>query len=445
MHEKLVNRLNEFIQLEHDIRSATSEDALGFVVVNYLRKLVRYESAVWLHASTAGRAKNEFRVATVSGVSDFENSAPLVQLSQNFCNTPALTLRDTEIHRTDTLPSALAGDLQQLELSQIVSVAVIPGQSVLLLFRENVWQLHELQLLQQVAEVVSHSQKALANSAIKTSRFSRSSWKQPGWRWVACALCLLALIPVRQNVIANGEIAAVAPAVVSSGLAGVVEEVLVRPNQNVQAGDLLVRFDADELTLQQASIEKELRLATEKLRKAQQLSLNDSDEVNTISDLKAKMDLRHLELDYINEKLSRLEVRAPSDGVVLFSRKKDWEGRAVQSGEKIMEVASHNDRKFEIWVDPADAIELERGGDVRFFPDADPLKSLNGQVEQVSYFSSHSGGVELGFRVIAHSEENEKPLRLGTKGTFRLYGKRVLLGYQLLRKPLSVVRRTVGV
>lgn len=466
MQDKLVNRMAEFIQLERDLRAASTEKALGFVLTNYLHKLLSYDVALLaldnnsrsMRKPIGKRSNHDYKVSTVSGVSEFDQDAPLVLFSEQLANQRDIQLHDTQIHTKDTLPSALRHSFAQLEFSELVTVKMDKGNALAVLWRNTEWQISELQLLQQVSDVASHSLQALQGSGpiSITSRIkhSISTLIRPSWRWVACGIVALSFLPIKQSVIASGEVAPALPTVVAAGLDAVVKDIQVIPNQHVLKDQVLVNFDGSILTHERSTIAAEVDLAKEKLRKARQQSLNSTLDGNTFSELETQINLKQLELDFIDEQMSRLQISAPRDGIVLFTRKKDWEGRAVMTGEKIMEIAGTDDNQFEIWLAANDAIGLESGSKVKFFPDANPLYSVDGEVKQVGYFAASSKNNEHAYRVVAtrqapsNSDETAKQsttLRLGMKGTFRLYGKQVRLGYHLLRKPLSAVRRTLGV
>ncbi len=466
MQDKLLNRMAEFIQLERDLRAAPSEKALGFVLTNYLRKLLAYDVALLVSGAAVSASDSKLfskggiaRVVTVSGVSEFDEDAPIVDFAQQVVNQRDLPLQDTQVHTAGTLPTSVRSAFSEIEFSQFATMSMSSSGSALVLFRDTDWQLSELQLLQQVSDVASHALHALQRNNKKKfrSRFRSSvnSVFKPQWALVTCGLLALTFLPVRQSVIASGEIAAVSPTVIAAGIDAVVKEVQVLPNQYVEKDQVLINFESSSFKHQRTSVYSELELAREKLRKARQQSLNTTTDGHVFSELETQIKLKQLELDYIDEQMSRLQIRAERDGIVLFSRKKDWEGRAVMTGEKIMEIAGTDDSHFEIWLSANDAIGLDTGAPVKFFPDADPLQTITGNVKQVGYFAASSASShEHVYRVVASrnhtgSETSEKndgsDLRLGMKGTFRLYGEQVSLGYHLFRKPISVVRRTLGV
>lgn len=443
---ELVQKLANFMQFERDLRSAKTMEAFGFVVCNSIKKLLDFDSALLLVSDATSTPATQL-VTTVSGVSMFDAEAPLVKLSQSLVNSKELKIRDTELHSIERLEANLSSALTTLQLKELVTVALVPGRITLVLIRHSAWRSKELQLLQQVAEPAGHAALPLLASQ-KPKRFSLTMLR-PGNKWwlAAVAAFILAFAPVRQSVIATGEISARSPSIVASGLNGVIKDILVAPNETVVAGQTLVLYDDTELSLKLETLTEELGLAQERMRKARQQNLNSNraDQNNQFADLQTQVDIKTMELAYIAKMMERLEIKAMSDGVALFSRAQDWIGRSVVTGEKILEIADANDQQFEIWVAANDAIDLPDGSDVKFFPDAFPLRSLKGSIESVSFYATQNTPETMAYRVLAQLEEQDEQLRLGMKGSFRLYGDRVALGYYLFRKPLSAIRRGVGI
>lgn len=456
MRDKLINRLTDFIQFEKEVRAANSVNSFGFTVCNYLHNLIRYDVALLLVEKSG-----KLRVQSISGVSDYDRQSPLVLASEALCNNREVRLQDTCVHVTEALSPDVKSIFEDIHIQQSVTVTLddIAGDNhnesgrklvrvprgMLVLIRSEPWQQQELKLLQQTRDVMRHALAALGISNKSRKLALLVPGLKPDWRWAVCALILISFIPVPQSVIADAEVTARTPVVVAAGLNGVVEEVLVRPNEHVKSGQLLVRFDSTDLAHRKNTLQQELSLAKERLRKARQHSLIATSERTRIAELESQIELKQLELEYVDDSISRLELRADSDGVALFSRQQDWMGRAVSTGEKIMEIASITDSQFEIWVAANDAIEITEGRQIKFFPDARPLQSVRGSVNSVGFSAVQNNSDLLAFRVLAEPEDVESTLRLGMKGTARLYGDKVMLAYHILRKPISAIRRTVGV
>ena len=92
----------------------------------------------------------------------------------------------------------------------------------------------------------------------------------------------------------------------------------------------------------------------------------------------------------------------------------------------------------------ADAIALEPGAEVTLFLTAYPLQPLHGRVLETSYQAHPSDEGVTSYRLLASIDGDAATARLGLHGTAKLYGKRVLLGYYLLRRPLAAVRAWTG-
>jgi len=116
MHDKLINKLTDFIQFERELRSAPDINALGFTAVNYLRRLVKYDVALLL-VEKNGRQ----RVNSISGVSDFDSRAPLVTTCEALCNHPDISVDNTRVHVGDTLPANIAQKFDDIRITQLVS------------------------------------------------------------------------------------------------------------------------------------------------------------------------------------------------------------------------------------------------------------------------------------------------------------------------------------
>lgn len=440
MHEKLIHKLTDFIQFEREVRAASSVNALGFTACNYLHKLLDYDVALLL-VDKSGKQ----RVNTVSGVSEFDLSSPLVLASEALCQNKDIPLDNVRVHVSESLPVPVARKFEDIQLQQVATAGLIEDRATLVLGRSNPWQKHELQLLQQVSEVLGHSMNAFNDRKTPAVVNKILPGIKPNWRWAVFAGLLLSFVPVPQSIIASAEVTARSPSVVSSGLNGVIDDILVRPNERVSKGQLLVQFDSTDLTHRKRTLENELALAEERLRKARQHSLNTTIDRSEFAELASQIELKNLELNYVEETIKRLELRAQSDGVVLFSRKQDWLGRSVVIGEKIMQIATADDSQFEIWVAANDAIDISEGKSIKFFPEAQPLQSVKGSVESVGFFASNEDTEQLSYRVLADPTDDYESLRLGMKGTARLYGERASLAYHLLRKPISAIRKHAGV
>ena len=71
-----------------------------------------------------------------------------------------------------------------------------------------------------------------------------------------------------------------------------IEEILVRPNETVSKGQVLIRFDDTDLTHRKNTLQQELALAEERLRKAKQKTLNSTAERSEFAELASQIELK---------------------------------------------------------------------------------------------------------------------------------------------------------
>jgi multidrug resistance efflux pump len=257
-------------------------------------------------------------------------------------------------------------------------------------------------------------------------------------------LAALLLVPVRQTALAPTEIVSREAQIISSPIDGVISQILVRPNQAVEAGTPL--FSLDETTLRSRAdvLGKEVAVADAELLAASQRAFDSPQSKGELTLLEGKSQQRRAELAAVQAQLKRTRVLSPRAGVAVFSDPNDWLGKPVATGERIMRVADPAQPAMLIQLAVADAIALEPGADVTLFLTAYPLTPLKGRIIETSYQARPSDEGVVAYRLLASIEGAPEHARLGLHGTAKLYGGRVLLGYYLLRRPLATLRAWSG-
>jgi hypothetical protein len=160
--------------------------------------------------------------------------------------------------------------------------------------------------------------------------------------------------------------------------------------------------------------------------------------------LQARLEQQRAETGYLRDLLARIELRAARDGIAVFDDPNEWLGRPVTTGERILLVADPARVALEIRLPVADAIRLEPGAEVRLFLNTDPGAPVPAVLEQAGYRAQPGPDGVLGFRLKAQFPAGAAPLRIGLKGTAKLYGEQVTLAQYLLRKPISALRTWLG-
>ncbi len=275
----------------------------------------------------------------------------------------------------------------------------------------------------------------------------RKSWlPSVRTRWILAVLLLAALlIPVRQSVLAPAEIISLESVVLASPVEGVVREVLVRPNQVVTLGQPLVALDDTTLRNRREVLIKSVGSAQAELLATTQKSFDSLQSRGEIAPLSGRVEERRAELAFIDEQLQRMALISPKDGITVFGDPNDWRGHPVAAGERIMLIANPAKLGVLVHVPVGDAIAIDPAAPLRLFLHVSPLSPLDGKVIETGYQALLSPDNIASYRVRAVLGEGSESSRIGLKGTAKLYGSRVALGYLMLRRPLAAVREWAGI
>lgn len=427
------SRFARLLALERELRHAENAAGVRYIAVNDLRRVLLYRQAAVIDIDPRGQQK----ITALSGVSAVEGDAPYVRwLSRIVANRAA--------HEYHVVDLAESPDATWREFSARFCLwlpLTAPGEksprAALWLAADQPWTNADLALAEHLADATAH---ALAAHDRGRRRFTLS-WR---WSWAALAATGLALfIPVRQSVLAPAEIAAADPLVVAAPLDGVIREVVMHPNQRVVAGETLLVFDDAALRSRYDLAVKALAVAETEHRAAEQAAFRDARSGAQLATLAAQVDLRRAELAYAAELLGRAVVRAESHGIALFADRNEWMGRPVRTGERIMALADPARVEIRVWLPVADAVVLVDAAEVRLFLDAEPLAPYGAVLIRASYAPEMSPAGVLSFRLAARLEGDSRP-RIGLRGTAKIYGEPVSLGFYLFRRPISALRQRFG-
>lgn len=415
---------------EHALKARTAAE-LAFVMVNDTRSLTEYHQAV-LHIAARG-------IVAVSGVSAIEADAPFtLWLKRVFRTIEAdreMSARDRE-EWSDWLP----------EHPLFLPLMDADGKRLgtLLLARDEKWDDGAAALLQRLADAYAFAWAA-KHRPPPLSQWRNRLTSLPRWKWIASGMVALALLfPVRLSVLAPAEIVPSDPAVIRSPLDGIIETVLVRPNQSVAAGQVLFELDRTTIAGKLEVAERALDSSKAELDQATQQAFFDSKAKSQWAVIKAKVEEKQSERAQFADLMTRSQVRAPRDGVAVMDDASEWIGRPVSVGERVLAIAEPGEVEVEGWLAPADSIALEPEDPVTLFLNTDPLAPVAAKLSYVAFEATLQPDGTLGHRVRARIDGDRLP-RLGLKGTARLDGDRVPLIYWLFRRPLAVARQWLGV
>lgn len=431
------------IRYEAELVAAASAAEAGFVAVNRLGMVLPYRLAVLLHPDALRGA----RVGSVSHLSEVDENAPFAQwlgrLVRLCGKEPVVVLTQA------TAPAELAGDWAEwLPEQAVLCKLAAPGGGdlgwILVAFDAEI-----------DAPAVSLLQLACRQVSLVLAAWHGRSWRMR-WRGqsrrtrtipliaLGVAVALL-LLPVRLSALAPAEVTPVNPASIAAPIDGVLARFNVAPNTLVKAGAVVASIDDTVVRNRYAMSVKGLDVARAEFARAGSKSFADDQSRSELLTLKARIDERGADVAYNEELLGRIQLRAPIDGLVIYSSPDEWVGRPLVTGERIAMVANPARASLTLHLPAEDAIDIEPGSKVRFYQNISPLDSLEAHVTETGYETQNTVDAGLAYVLRAEFETGAEPPRLGLRGTAKIYGHYVPLGYYLLRRPLGALRRMLGV
>lgn len=423
-----------FLGLQQQARRAGTVEQLAFAMVNDGQALFGFRHAALLIAG---------KVQALTGISVVEPHAPFVAFVERAASHLLSQGQLNEAHGIDPqrLDEQDRADWQSLSAPQAYWLPLKNRQNEtfggLWLAREQPFSEAEQSLLAQLADTYAHAWLAL-----QPRKPWRMRWPRKKLLLVAAALSLTLLVPVRQSVLAPAEVVPQGGRVVAAPLDGVIAEFLVKPNQNVTAGELLVRFDATSLKAQADVAERALGVAEAELKANAQRAFADAESSARIDLLAARVEQKRAELDYARQLLARSEVRAERAGIAVFADAERLTGKPVQTGERLMQIADPTQAELRIELSVGDAIALQPGAEIALFLDSDPLNRHGARLERSAYEAQTTAAGQLAYRLDASFVD--APPRIGLRGTAKLFGDRAPLAYYLMRRPLAAARQSLG-
>ena len=424
--------------------TSSSEADTCLVSVNAMAPLLGADQAVLWMRRVGGP-----KVVSVAGLATVERHTDFTHWFETLARWFTKSGGDAIVSVPDTFDDSYLQSergLYLLEHSLHIRLATAEGEFIggLFVARDQAYSAEELQALARFSQ--SAARMLLHWRARKRLRLAR--WL-PGPGSVVLAALIAGLgfaltIPVRQSAIASLEITARDAMPITATQDGVIERVLVRPNQEVRVGTPLVRYDGAVVRSKLFVAQQNVRVAQADLDRTTGKAFGDDAARTELRSLGARVAEKAAETRYLQELTRRLEIRATSEGLAIFTDAEEWAGRSVQSGERIMMLADPRKVWLTLYVPVEEAIPLTETPEIDFNLDIDPLRTLQARVVESAYEAVIMPDGRAAYLMHAELDANEPPPRIGLKGVARIYGEPNMLGYLLVRKPLRALRRMLG-
>lgn len=437
------------LELEAEIRRQQTEKELVFHLLNETRRLLPMRQAFCLaRRGTAGA----LQVIGASSLAAVDRNAPMVRWVERVVAALPPGQRDGAApHAFDRAAYGGADDpdAQAHPFGHALWLPMRrPDGSALggaLMFADQPWDEAQSRVAHRLADTYAHAWSALSRPA----RAWTHRLHDRRVRWIAAAAVLLACIfPVSMSALAPMEVVAADPAVVAAPLTGVVADILVPPNTAVQAGQPILRFEDTKLRNELELAQRKMQVAQARFSSTSQAAIDSSEANREVAINKAELELATAQHAYARELMDKAVVRAPLDGIAVYSDRRDWQGRPVETGQQIMKIANPARTEFSILLPVQDSLLIHDGARVTVYLDSDPLRPIDAHLLRAGYQAEKTESGALAFRLAARGDEADggqaRAARIGTRGTAQVYGGKVPLVFYLLRRPITVARQTLG-
>ncbi|MBF0282780.1 MAG: HlyD family efflux transporter periplasmic adaptor subunit [Zetaproteobacteria bacterium] len=440
------------LKLAQRCRQASDPKAQLFLLVNDTFMLSPYRQAVFFSFESG--------IQSISGTVTHEANAPFVQWMESVCRA-RIDSKQVERLEASMFPLGIADDwhvwLPPFALWLPIPESFSFAGGVLFLARDEPWRDEEMIWLSEWMQLWGQSY------ALKiTPSFSRYVGLRLGWgsnirkslrywRWgtrflVLVSLIVLAQWPLHLSILAPAELLPLNPSIIRAPMDGVIEEVLVEPNQHVKKGDLLIHYDRSGLGHRLKVAQFEWLTAQAEYRLQSQRALFDPESKSKLALLQSRMNALQTKVDYLRTVNEQGDIRSPQDGMIILTDPDDFLGRPVVTGERLMIVVNEQHAEIEAWIAPEDALDFSVGSRVVLYLNADPLHPLNATMRYMAHQLSERPDGHFAYRMRASLvlEKGETP-RVGMKGTAKVEGEEVRLIYWVLRRPWAALRSRLGV
>ena len=428
------------------VKSVSPAD-LSFIIVNETISLAPYRQAAFFSVTPVG----SFELSAASGlVSVAEDSPYAIWLSGFVKYLSKVDIKEDSCHELNfsEAPEEFKDGWEEwlpvhLVISKLFDQAGVL-QGMVMYAREEPWSSNELERLKHIHQIYGSCLGFLSDIKVDFITRIRGWMSKAASYWVVIAIFVGLSIPIRLSVLAPGEIIALNAFAVAAPQNGVISKIHVQPNSIVKSGDLLFSLDDTTITSQLDVAAKALSIARANALNAQQRAFNDLKSKGEIASAIGRVREKEAELASLKSLMSRVEVRAERDGIVIYGDPNDWIGKPVQTGERVMQLANQDDAGLLVWLPVHEALNLEVGAPMRLFLHIDPLNPLSASLLQTSFQPTMSPEGVSAYRIKGKfGNEVERP-RIGLRGTVRISGKWATLGYYFFRRPITAVREWTG-
>ncbi|MGI9328126.1 MAG: efflux RND transporter periplasmic adaptor subunit [Pseudomonadales bacterium] len=313
-----------------------------------------------------------------------------------------------------TLPLCQDGDLVGALLFERVS--------------KQSWSVMTLDLLRQMAQVATpmivmrrRTERGVGQLLRAATRSFLEKFLRPKNLALKCGALLATgilvgayLLPTTHHVTADSELVPMERRVITAPIQGYIEAVNVGAGDLVEAGQTLLRLDTEDLELERTKWHNEISSLKSESRSAMA-----SYDRNEMAVVRAKKKQAEAQLALVEQQISRAELVAPKDGIIVSGDLTQAIGAPVERGEALLEIAPDEGYQVQLLVDETDVAYLVPGQFGKLTLKASPDNGLAFKVAAIHPISQAEDGQNR-FRVDADLLVEPVGLRPGQTGVAKV-------------------------
>jgi hypothetical protein len=230
--------------------------------------------------------------------------------------------------------------------------------------------------------------------------------------WVVAFI--LFAVPFPHRIKCRCEVQPVTRRFVAAPYEGRLQDALVEPGDLVKAGQVLAIMDGREIRLELSSLESELQRITKQRDRALA-------NLETAAAQIALLEMQRLQtsMQLYRDRLENLEIRSPTDGVVISGDPMKLKGARLTIGQTLLEVGPLGEMVLELAIPDEAIARVNTGNAVRFRLDALPMSTLHGRLTQICPRSELRDGQNVFVGEVRITEDSSR-LRPGMRGRAKL-------------------------
>ena len=215
---------------------------------------------------------------------------------------------------------------------------------------------------------------------------------------------------VTANVIMEGSIQRILAAPVD----GYIATADKRAGDIVKAGDIIAILDDKDLKLEEIKLKSQHQQLQRKYRSS--LASHDRSKVNILD---ARISQANANLELVTEQLSRLQLTAPIDGMIIEGDLTQSIGSPVSRGDALYKISPTGDYRVILNIDESEISQIEVGQTGQLALSAIPDKRLDITVSSITPISASENGRTF-FRVEAKLKNKNQQLQPGMEGVGKI-------------------------